>query len=121
MTTSLQLQRRWVLALGIGVAVLALFAVKGGDASGAAATASAAKTVEIKDFAFHPGTVKVKRGSRVTFTNASDVTHTATRGGSFDTKQIAPGKSVAVKFGKRGTFAYHCTIHPFMKGKVVVE
>jgi len=26
-----------------------------------------------------------------------------------------------VTFNKRGTFAYHCKIHPFMKGKVVVE
>jgi plastocyanin len=26
-----------------------------------------------------------------------------------------------VKFNKRGTFAYHCKIHPFMEGKVIVE
>ena len=86
----------------------------------ATGTASAAKTVQIKGFAFKPATVEVNRGDRVTFANASGVTHTATSG-IFDTKRIAPGKSATVKFGKRGTFAYHCKIHPSMKGKVVVD
>jgi len=34
---------------------------------------------------------------------------------------IETSKTVTVTLGKRGTFAYHCKIHPFMKGKVVVE
>src|SRR6476659_3808020 len=51
----------------------------------------------------------------------ANTTHTATKAGSFDTKGIAPGKSKTVQFDKRGTFAYHCKIHPFMKGKIVVE
>jgi plastocyanin len=25
-----------------------------------------------------------------------------------------------VRFTQKGTFAYHCTIHPFMHGKIVV-
>jgi plastocyanin len=121
MTTSLERRRRWALALVGGIAILALLGVRGGDASGASATASAAKTVDIRNFAFKPGTVRVTRGSRVTFTNSSNAAHTATKGGSFDTKRIAPGKAKAVQFNRRGIFAYHCKIHPFMKGKVVVE
>ena len=85
-----------------------------------AATASGASTVQIKNFAFKPGTVEVKRGARVTFANSSGVPHTAT-GGGFDTKRIAPGQSATVRFNRSGTFAYHCKIHPFMKGKVVVD
>ena len=55
------------------------------------------------NFAFKPGTLKVKRGARVTFANTSNTTHTATKGGTFDTKRIAPGKSkVTVQFDKRG-------------------
>lgn len=115
-------QRRWLaLTLAIGVAVLGLsIAQRDSHAAGATATASAAKNVQIKGFAFNPATLKVGRGARVAFANASDVPHTATSG-SFDTKRIAPGQSAAVKFNKRGTFAYHCKIHPFMKGKIVVE
>ena len=128
MTTSMHARRWWALALVATLGTLALLAARQSDAAGAAAgaagpgaSASAAKTVQIRNFAFHPPTLKVNRGTRVTFVNSSGVTHTATRGGSFDTKQIAPGRSATVRFNRKGTFAYHCTIHPTMRGKVVVE
>jgi plastocyanin len=120
MTHSQSWQRWRGLALLTAIAVLAVAALQGGRAIGATATASGGKTVDINHFAFHPPTLRIKRGGRVTFANSSDTAHTAT-GGSFDTKKIAPGTSATVKFGQKGTFAYHCTIHPFMKGKIVVE
>ncbi|HEX5592149.1 MAG TPA: cupredoxin domain-containing protein [Solirubrobacterales bacterium] len=104
----------------IAVAVLGVAALQGGRAIGATAEASGAKGVRIEDLAFHPPTLKVKRGATVAFANSDNTTHTASSG-SFDTKRIAPGKSVAIKFNKKGTFAYHCKIHSFMKGKIVVE
>ena len=104
----------------MAVAVLMLAASQDGRAAGAAATASGAKSVDINHFAFHPPTLRVKRGGTVAFSNSSNVTHTATSG-SFDTKRIKPGKTVVVRFNQKGTFAYHCEIHPFMKGKIVVE
>ncbi len=110
----------WALAAVIALAAVAVLAVHGGSAAEATATASATKTVQIKNFAFKPGTVAVNRGTQVSFANASGVPHTATSG-SFDTKRIGPGQSAAVKFDKRGSFAYHCKIHPSMKGKVIVE
>lgn len=115
-------RQRWgALALVIGLAVLGTLAVRDGSASGhATATASATKKVDIRNFAFHPGTLTVKRGAKVAFTNSSDVTHTAS-GTAFDTKRIAPGTTATVTLNKRGTFAYHCKIHSFMKGKIVVE
>lgn len=97
---------------------LLLAAVAGVPTSGAARRAS---SVGINNFAFHPPTLRVQKGARVTFVNSSKVTHTATRAGSFDTGRIKPGTSVAVRFTHKGTFAYHCKIHPFMKGKIVVE
>ena len=120
MTTSLQRPKLWIL-----VALIALFAAgfaaSRGGAAEPTASASASKSVSIVNFAFKPGTLDVKRGARVTFANTSNTTHTATKAGSFDTKNIAPGKSKTIQFDKRGTFAFHCKIHPFMKGKVVVE
>lgn len=120
MTRSTHRHRFLILSCLIALAALAALAAREGDA-GAAATASAVKTVDIRNFAYHPATLRVQRGARVTFTNSSSVTHTATKGGSFDTKRIAPDGSATVRFNKRGTFAYHCKIHPYMKGKVVVE
>jgi plastocyanin len=120
MTTSLQ---RPTLLLLVALAAIAVagFAAGRGGAAEPSAEASGAKTVTVVSFAFKPGTLKVKRGARVAFANTSNTTHTATKAGSFDTKGIAPGKSKTVQFNKRGTFAYHCKIHPFMKGKIVVE
>ena len=112
---------RWGFALLIAIAVLGVAMLQYGEASGATAQASGAKSVDIRNFAFHPQTLKVKRGGKVAFTNSSNVAHTATRSGSFDTRQISPGKSALVRFNQKGTFAYHCKIHPFMKGKIVVE
>ncbi|HET7455828.1 MAG TPA: cupredoxin domain-containing protein [Solirubrobacterales bacterium] len=119
MTHSERLQRRGGFVLLIAIAALAVAALQGGRAIGAA-TASGAKSVDISHFAFHPPTLRVKRGGKVTFANSQNVTHTASSAG-FDTKNIAPGTAVTVRFDKKGTFAYHCKIHPFMKGKIVVE
>jgi plastocyanin len=120
MTHSEKWQRLQGLVLLMVIAVLGVAALMGGRAIGATATASGAKSVDISHFAFHPPTLRVKRGAKVAFTNSQNVAHTASSG-SFDTKKIAPGASVAVKFSRKGTFVYHCKIHPFMKGKIVVE
>jgi len=108
------------LVLLLVIAVLAVAALQAGRAIGATAQASGAKNVDINHFAFHPPTLRIQRGGKVTFTNSQNVTHTASSG-SFDTKRIAPGTSATVQFNKRGTFVYHCKIHTFMKGKIVVE
>ncbi len=120
MTLSNRRLGRWALVLLAGIALLALAELRGGEASGATAGASATKTVAIKGFSFKPGTLTVRRGTRVAFANTSGVTHTAT-GAGFDTKRIRPGTAKAVQFGAAGTFAYHCKIHPSMRGKIVVE
>lgn len=120
MTTTRIWRGRWAFALLMGTAALALVAARNSDASGATATASGGKSVDIVSFAFHPATLKIGRGAKVAFTNTSNTAHTAT-GSSFDTKRIQPGKTKVVKFERTGTFAYHCKIHPFMKGKIVVE
>lgn len=116
----MQRPRFLVLTAAAALVLSALVAADRGDAEPTAG-ASAAKTVSIVNFAFKPGTLTVKRGARVAFANTSNTAHTATRGGGFDTKRIAPGKTRTVQFNQRGTFAYHCKIHPSMRGRVVVE
>jgi plastocyanin len=117
---------RWGCALAIGVVAVALAVLQSSPAAGdsasagGGATASRAKTVSIVNFAFKPGKLTVARGTKVNFSNTSGTTHTATSG-SFDTGRIKGGESAGVRFKQRGTFAYHCKIHPFMKGKIVVQ
>jgi plastocyanin len=113
------------LAIGFAAVALALslLGIQGALASpgGGAEASRAGRSVDIDHFAFHPPTLRVAKGTTVSFVNSSGTAHTATRKGSFDTGQIQPGKSVAVRFAQKGTFAYHCEIHPFMHGKIVVE
>jgi plastocyanin len=85
------------------------------------AWASGSKTVTINHFEFHPHTLEVAKGTTVVFSNVSGTTHTATDRGVFDTGHIKTGHSVSVRFTHKGTFSYHCTIHPFMHGKIVVN
>jgi plastocyanin len=77
--------------------------------------------VDIGEFSFHPHTLRVNRGTRVVFANHDPTAHTATRRGSFNTGHIRPGHSVVVRLRRAGVYAYHCTIHPFMHGKIVVR
>lgn len=110
------------IVLAAGVFSLALIGISGRAASADdSARASRTATVTIPAFKFQPATVTVSRGSKVRFSNGSGTAHTATRKGSFNTGRIKPGNSATVQFSSRGTFAYHCAIHPFMKGKVVVD
>jgi plastocyanin len=114
--------RRIAIALAASALLLALVGLRGELAAAEpTALASATKTVSIKSFAFHPPTLKISKGTSVSFSNDSAVSHTATRNGSFDSGVIKPGKSVTIRFAQKGTFAYHCEIHPLMHGKIVVE
>ena len=95
-------------------------ATTGASANTPAATGSA---VTISDFKFAPATLTAKQGGRVTVKNGDSTAHTATAddGSSFDTGQVEPGASKAFTIGKRGRYAYHCSIHPFMHGTIVVD
>ena len=110
--------KRIVAALAVAGALLASQAAPA--AQPGPAQASKAKTVDISHFEFHPPTLSVAKGTRVVFSNSSGTAHTATDKGVFDSARIKPGDSFAVRFEQKGTFRYHCEIHPFMKGKVVV-
>jgi plastocyanin len=84
---------------------------------------AAGKDVTIENFSFTPFSVTISAGDSVRWTNQdAAVTHTATaNNGAFDTGQIKTGSSARVTFKKAGTFNYHCSVHPGMTGRVVVE
>ena len=85
-------------------------------------TAPKSASVTIKDFEFTPATITISVGGTVTWTNDGPSTHTATADdGSFDSGNLAQGKTFSHTFQSAGTFAYHCTPHPFMKATVIVQ
>ena len=110
-----------IVAAGAALALLLLTIGSGARASATpTATASRSVTVNIKDFKYKPPTIDINPGDRVVWVNLDKVKHTATKGGSFTTGKIKPGNAVAVKFGSKGTYRYHCTLHEDMFGKIVV-
>ena len=83
--------------------------------------AAASSGVTIKNFKFAPASITVHVGDTISWTNQDSAAHTATASnGSFDTGTINKGGSGSATFSKAGTIAYICSIHPFMKGTVVV-
>lgn len=94
---------------------------------GAAPLGAETKTVSMKDFKFDPKTITVNVGDTITWTNNDTAEHTAQADdSSFDSKDVAGGKSFSTTFAKAGTFAYYCKYHggpngAGMAGTVVVQ
>ena len=118
-------RRRLAIAFVAAVAVASLAGLRAAASQSATdhgATASRATTEQIANFSFRPTPLSVSAGTRVVFSNQDSTTHTATQnGGGFATGRIKPGNSAAVTFKRPGTYLFHCSIHPFMKGKIVVK
>jgi plastocyanin len=77
--------------------------------------------VEIADFTYAPAKVTIQAGGKVIWLNQDSTEHTATLDdGSFSTGDLAEGKLESESFKTPGTYAYHCEIHPEMKGTVEV-
>jgi plastocyanin len=89
------------------------------------APASSGNSVMIKGFAFSPDTLTVKPGTTVTWTNGDGTSHTvASDAGApvaFSSDPIANGASYTFTFSQPGTYTYHCSIHPSMKGTIIVQ
>lgn len=81
--------------------------------------------VAIRDFAFQPDSISVPAGATVTWVNCEQFgvePHTTTSDGAvWDSPDINPGQRFSHTFPAQGSFPFHCTPHPFMLGKVVVE
>jgi plastocyanin len=73
--------------------------------------------------AFVPPQISVSSdGNIVSWTNDDSTEHTVTADdGSFDSGPISPGDTFENTMDSPGDFGYHCAIHPFMTGVVIVE
>ena len=102
----------WAAALVISFGLLALPLV----------ALAATSAVNIQGSAFVPPTTTVHVGDTVTWTNRDAFSHTSTSDtGVWDTGVIRAAASGSFTFTAAGTFAYHCAIHSFMHGTIVVQ
>jgi len=84
-------------------------------------TASSGNSVSIISFSFRPKSLTVKVGTKVTWTNQDNVTHTVTADQGAFNSSVDPGSSFSFTFTKAGSYAYHCMIHPSMMATIVVQ
>ena len=88
-------------------------------------SAQSGSAVTISNFDFSPGILTVAANTMVTWTNNDSVEHNVTEDADssapgFESQNLAQGQSYSYTFTKPGTYNYHCSIHPSMKGTVVV-
>ncbi len=81
-----------------------------------------ATEVKLDNFTFGPESLTVAVKSTVTWVNKNDVPHViASSDGLFTSKALDTDDKYSYTFGKAGTYAYCCSIHPKMVGKIIVQ
>ena len=83
---------------------------------------STAMQVNVDNFTFGPQTLTVPVNGTVTWVNKDDVPHViASDDGIFKSKALDTDDKYSYTFTKAGTYAYYCSVHPKMVGKIVVQ
>jgi len=78
-------------------------------------------TVIIQNYTFIPASVTVPLGSTVTWKNLDAAAHQVSSDThAFLGNPMSQGTIYPFTFMSRGTFPYHCAIHPYMKGTITV-
>ena len=77
--------------------------------------------VAIQNYAFSPSTLTIQKGANVTWTNYDSVQHHVVSDSSaFSSPLLNKGDTYTHQFNNTGSFSYICSIHPYMKGTIVV-
>jgi len=90
-------------------------------AAQAPAGATIGADITIGGFRFRGDTVTIATGQAVRWTNADPIEHTITFDDGPGSGLIPQNGGYARRFDQPGTYTYHCTPHPYMKGVVVVK
>lgn len=78
--------------------------------------------VTIQNFSFNPGTITINKGDTVTWQNNDSFVHRVVADDNgFDLGDMAGGGITSHMFSETGTFSYHCAVHTYMKGDVIVK
>jgi plastocyanin len=125
MKSEINKKRRVAVARAIALAALSLLLV-GGAAWRArvvyAQEKAAANEVDIDNFSFTPMEITIARGTQVTWVNKDDVPHTVVSvDHKFKSRALDTDEKFSFTFQDAGTYAYFCSVHPMMTGKVVVK
>jgi plastocyanin len=131
--------RRVLYVAGIAIVLVAILAgkqtnkaaVPAAFSAAGASTPAQAKTarsgdpgaeIKIDNFTFTPAALTVAVGTEVTWTNRDDIPHTVvTDDKAVKSKVLDTDEKFTYTFTKPGTYSYFCSLHPKMKGTIVVQ
>ena len=85
---------------------------------------AAEASVTIDNFTFTPAVLMVAVGTMVTWTNEDDIPHTVVDEAAPKVTKSPPldtGDHYSRMFDRPGEYGYFCSLHPHMRGKVVVK
>jgi plastocyanin len=92
------------------------------SAAGSTTSVAAGAQVVLEKIAINPTSITIKVGDTVTWTNKDGFAHRLVGDKSeFDSGDMAGGATYSFTPKSAGTIAYHCSIHPSMKGTIVVQ
>lgn len=79
--------------------------------------------ISIENFAYSPEELTISVGETVTWTNKDGIKHdvASDEGNELGSKLLSPNESYSHTFNAAGEYSYHCSPHPFMKGKIIVQ
>jgi plastocyanin len=122
MSQSSRSARFLAILLVSSIATFGVLDVRASIAAPVPAEPARSPTVTIRMFAFTPQVLTVAPGTTVTWTNADDDPHTVTANDkSFHSAALDTNGTFRVTFTKPGDFAYFCSLHPHMTGRIVVK
>jgi plastocyanin len=94
----------------------------GSDDGGSTGSGSGGTTVVVKDLAFKPAKLTVSAGATVTWEFKDKPTpHNVTATDKAYASDTITEGNYTHTFDQAGTYKYTCTIHPAMKGTIVVS
>jgi plastocyanin len=105
--------RAFAAGIVVACAVYAVHAV--------AAPSPAESRITIDNFTFKPDVITIPKGTKIEWDNEDDIPHTVVETqGKFNSPALDTDDKYAFTFDVPGTYEYFCSLHPHMKGKVVV-
>jgi plastocyanin len=128
---------RFLWSILLIMVVMSLVLVVWGESATSAAASTKAPTLGLKKghvvhtvkimekhgrYFFQPASLTIKAGDVVVWKNGSDVVHTVTSNtGVFNTRGfLTMGHTFKFTFTRAGTFKYHCNVHLYMHGTIIV-
>lgn len=104
------------------VAVLILFAIFSiGCSKQNIVVPEKTDTITINNFVFEPANIEINAGSTVIWFHNTSVTHILVSQSLFESNELNRGDNFTFTFPNSGEYNYYCSIHPSMKGRIIVK